>query len=90
MSINKPGWQVTGVINNIPPSLTETPPAYAKTRIVSRRTSVKEDLSRKQDAVDERDRGRAAELALREILGSVRAATYVSLQVHNKWREDIY
>ena len=81
MSINKPGWQVTGVINNIPPPLTETPPPYAKTRTVSRRTSVKEDLSRKQDAMEERDRGRAAELALREVLGSVRAAKYVITRV---------
>jgi hypothetical protein len=39
-----------------------------------RSSSLKEDFVRRQDALEERDRGRAAELALREVLESVKAA----------------
>ena len=43
--------------------------------------SVKEEISNKQNALEERDRARAAELALQEVLGSVKAATYVKHQL---------
>ena len=46
----------------------------AKRRNNVRNASWKEDFTRKQDAQEERDRGRAAELALKEVLESVRAA----------------
>lgn len=73
-TLNRPSWQATGVINNLPPVNREALSTYNKKRNPARRASVKEDLTRKQDALEERDRGQAAELALREVLGSVRAA----------------
>lgn len=76
-TLNRPSWQATGVINNLPPVNREASSSYSKKRTPARTASVKEDLTRKQDALEERDRGRAAELALREVLGSVRAAKYV-------------
>lgn len=76
-TLNRPSWQATGVINNLPPVNREALSTYNKKRNPARRASVKEDLTRKQDALEERDRGQAAELALREVLGSVRAAKYV-------------
>ena len=81
-TLNRPSWQATGVINNLPPVNREAlnreaVSTYNKKRNPARRVSVKEVVTSKQDALEERDRGRAAELALREVLGSVRAATYV-------------
>lgn len=76
-TVNRPNWQATRVINNLLPVNSEPSSTYNKKRNSARRVSVKEDLTRKQDALEERDRGRAAELALREVLGSVRAAKYV-------------
>lgn len=76
-TLNRPGWQAAGTINNLPHVNREALTTYNKKRNPARRASVKEDLTRKQDALEERDRGRAAELALREVLGSVRAAKYV-------------
>lgn len=77
--LNRANWQATGVINNIPPPSKETPLSYSKRRAVSRKASIKETLVRKQDALEEKDRGRAAELALLEVLESVRAAKYATL-----------
>ena len=36
--------------------------------------SLKEDLARKQELMEERDRGQAAELALKEVLERVKTA----------------
>ncbi|MCJ1223986.1 hypothetical protein MMC12_000629 [Toensbergia leucococca] len=75
MRLNEANWQVTGVINNLPPpSSAEVAPRYMKRRDSSRRMSLKNDLGSRHDALEERDRGRAAELALKEVLGSIRAA----------------
>ena len=73
LSLNRPNWQATGVINDLPPVIRD-PPSYSKPRNMMRRTSTKEEILKKQDALEERERGRAAELALREVLDSVKAA----------------
>ncbi len=69
-TFNKPNWHQTGVINDLPPLAREEAPSPNKRR----RTSVKDDLASRDDVLDERDRRRAAELALKEVLDSVRAA----------------
>lgn len=71
---NTANWQATGVINNLPPTPAEEQVAQFQRRTSSRRASIKEDLSRRQSSLEERDRGRAAELALKEVLESVKAA----------------
>ena len=73
VSLNRPSWQATGVINDLPPIIRESP-SYPKPRNAIRRTSTKEDIIRKQEALEDRERGRAAELALIEVLESVKAA----------------
>lgn len=76
--LNRANWQATGTINNLPPPNKEGSLPYNKRRSISRNTSVKEALVRKHDAREEKDRGRAAELALFEVLESVRAAKYAT------------
>lgn len=83
-----PGFEATGVLNNIPQRLSETPqtpeaepaPEPAKRpglqRQVSRQMLQKAQLDVKQRLTDTMDTARAAELALREVLGSWRAAKY--------------
>ena len=70
--LNKPTWQSTGVINDIPSMRDHTSPSRVQSP--SRRHSVKEEILHKQRILEERDRARAAELALKEVLDSVRAA----------------
>lgn len=76
MSMNKPDWTATGVINEIPPSYASGSSDHARTRSPPRKLSVKEEISRKHAALEERDRARAAEYALKEVLGQVKAAKY--------------
>ena len=76
---HKPCWTSTGVINDLPAEVRDGSPAPNNKKIASRRTSVKEELSRKEVALAERDRAHAAEYALREVLGSVKAAKYDSV-----------
>lgn len=73
---NTANWQATGVINDLPPTPREDQVAQFQRRTISRRASVKEDLTRRQTGLDERDRGQAAELALKEVLESLKAARY--------------
>ena len=75
VNFNRPSWQATGVINDLPPVIRESP-SYPKPRNTVRRASTKEEIARKQDALEEKERGRAAELALKEVLESVKAAKY--------------
>lgn len=77
LSQTKANWETTRAINDLPRVTREEPPTHIKPRNVSRKSSLKDDFFRKQSAMDERDRGRAAELALKEVLGSVKAAKYV-------------
>ena len=72
--LNRPNWQSTGVINDLPPVSREDDSQFG--RRTPRRMSVKEEISNKQNALEERDRARAAELALQEVLGTVKAAKY--------------
>lgn len=76
ISLNRPSWQATGVINDLPPVVRESP-SYPKPRNMIRRALTKGEILRKQDALEERERGRAAELALREVLESVKSAKSV-------------
>lgn len=70
--LNRPNWQSTGVINELPSLGDHTP--YPKIHSPSRKTSVKEDITQKRNLLEERDRARAAELALKEVLDNVKAA----------------
>ena len=70
--LNRLNWHATGVINDLPPISHEEEPPFS--RRPSRRVSVKEEIIHKQNALEERDRAQAAELALQEVLGSVKAA----------------
>ena len=73
---NQPNWHATGVINDLPPLSEDEPTNVPRRRPLSRSASIKEDLTRRQRAVDERDRGQAAELALKEVLENVKSAKY--------------
>lgn len=72
--LNKATWESTGVINDIP-AVSETV-AFVSRNSPSRRVSVKEEIMHKQNMIELRDRARAAELALEEVLGSIQAAKY--------------
>lgn len=71
---NQLNWQATGVINDLPPIPKDDQLSAARRRTPSRMGFIKEDLTRRQRNVEERDRGQAAELALKEVLESVRSA----------------
>lgn len=73
---NTAAWQATGVINDLPPTPREDQPAQFQRGTTPRRASVKAELAHRQVGLEERDRGRAAELALKEVLESVKAAKY--------------
>lgn len=75
-AFNQPNWTSTGVINDLPLAVEKGSAGHVKTRTAPRRVSVKEELSRKHIVLEERDRARAAEYALREVLGNVKAAKY--------------
>ena len=73
---NSASWHTTGVINDIPPTPRDGRPRYDSRRDQPRRIPLKAEVAERQKALEERDRGRAAELALREVLDSVKAAKY--------------
>lgn len=69
---NRPMWQATGVINDLPSASRGSP-----SRSLSRAegpVSNKLDIAMKEAAIEERDRALAVEYALKEVLGSLRAA----------------
>lgn len=86
---HKASWQATGVINDIP-AITQNGDSEKwdqetddrkpdrrtvdSRRTVSRQVLAKAALEQKQKMIDAMDNARAAELALREIIGSIRAA----------------
>lgn len=81
-----PRWEATGVINNIPPKgsadgepSTENAKRPAAGRTISKHMAQKAQFDSKQKLEDAMDTARAAELALREILGSWRSAKYAPL-----------
>jgi hypothetical protein len=67
--LNEPSWHITGVINNLPPRQT------SDTRVTSNHARLKSDLDQRQKLQDDLENGRAAELALKEILGKFRDTT---------------
>ncbi len=71
---NAANWQATRVINDLPPTPRQGPTHMDPRRDNSRRASVKNDFVRRQTMMEDADAGRAAELALRELLGNLRAA----------------
>ena len=75
-SINQANWTTTGVINGLTPEIENASPTSNHGRTAPRKVSIKEEIHRKEVALDERDRARAAECALREVLSSVKAAKY--------------
>jgi len=66
------GWEATGVINDIPTATRDT--RYDIRRDQLHRPSTKNDVAQRKKQLEERDRGRAAELALKEVLDSIKAA----------------
>ena len=71
--MNAANWQATGVINGLPP-ISRDPTSHLSTRADGPKTTTKLDIAMKEAAVAERDRAHAVDLALREIIGTVRAA----------------
>jgi hypothetical protein len=97
--LNSASWQATGVINNIPrlapngePGKWDdgdgTAPRHNIRRTVSKQMLAKSTFDHKAKLTEALDNARAAELALREVLGSVRAATYVSI-THQPFKENL-
>jgi hypothetical protein len=86
--INKPSWESTGVMNNIPPLRNGDSRSWdgedrdtgrrieGRNRPVSKQMLAKTTFEQKQKMIDALDNARAAELALRELMGSFRAAKY--------------
>ncbi|KAI9727055.1 MAG: hypothetical protein M1834_008523 [Cirrosporium novae-zelandiae] len=73
--LNQANWQATGVINGLPGTMVQRPlPNIAPKTAQARRTSMKTDFMRRQENDDEVDTGRAIELALKELLGNIKAA----------------
>ena len=84
--INKGTWESTGVMNNIPvPRSSDSRSwdgedrdvarrAEPRSRSVSKQMLAKTTFEQKQKMIDALDNAKAAELALRELLGSIRAA----------------
>ncbi|KAL8723510.1 MAG: hypothetical protein Q9225_000243 [Loekoesia sp. 1 TL-2023] len=69
---NCASWQATGVINGLP-SVSRRSPSRSLSRTNGPK-STKLDIAMKEAAIEERDRALAVELALKEVLGSFRAA----------------
>jgi hypothetical protein len=82
--VNVPSWQSTGVINNIPPRAPPRPNVDAsatgqaqRVQEMRRDTASGQPMQRPGDAQKAQEQaeiGRAAEMALREVLGSLQAA----------------
>ena len=72
--LNTATWQATGVINDLPPTPRQNAAQMDLRRDNSRRASVKNEFARRQNLLDDAETGRAVDLALREVLGSLKAA----------------
>lgn len=78
--LNKASWQSTGVINNLPQVPKGDTENHLNGPTLGPRSSIKQDLVRKHEIREIIDQGRAAELALKEVLESVKAAKYALVQ----------
>ena len=77
--INRANWTATGVINDLPPTPSQNGGIrYDIRREQPRRIPNKVAILQRQKTVEERDQARAAQLALREVLDSLKAATQVT------------
>lgn len=68
---NRPGWESTGVMNDLPPRLEAKP---QERREPSKHHLQKVDLEQRNKIAEELETGKAAQLALQEVLGSVQDA----------------
>lgn len=75
-TLNGLNWQATGVINNLPPRNTVSSMPEPRRRVSSRHEQQKTEFEQRQKMSDEWENLKAAELALKEVLGSVRDARY--------------
>lgn len=73
--MNRAGWQATGVINGLD-TISRASPSRLLSRAESSK-STKVDITMKEVAIAERDRALAVELALKDVLGNIRAARWV-------------
>lgn len=69
---NRAAWQATGVINGLPPVSGRSPSRSMS--LTEGPRSNKLDIARKEAAIEQRDQALAVEFALKEVLGSFRAA----------------
>jgi hypothetical protein len=81
ISLNAPNWQSTGVINGLPGSSTASPALDSNISRNGRRNyssvetaAAKDILGLRGDLGSEKDTARALELALREVLDTIKAA----------------
>jgi hypothetical protein len=85
MVLNKATWEATGVMNNIPAVRNSDSRSWdgedrdgrrpdGRNRSVSKQVLAKTTFDQKQKMMEALDNAKAAELALRELLGSIRAA----------------
>lgn len=72
--VNQANWQATGVINDLPSVSPKDPSIWATSRALTGKGQAREDVSRRQGMITAADEARAAELALKEVLESVKAA----------------
>ena len=75
--MNHANWQATGVINEVDTTPRTKHGGWETRRTASSKGQVKEGINRKREYLDAMDEARAAELALKEVLESVRAAKCV-------------
>lgn len=89
--LNMANWQATGVINNLPPRMSDGTatnnskytPRFAPTIAQVQAMGLRKDGGDKSEQdmwtrmAEERDAGKAADLALRDVLGSLEAARCV-------------
>ncbi|KAI9712710.1 MAG: hypothetical protein M1820_001331 [Bogoriella megaspora] len=73
--LNELNWQATGVINGLPGRGSAPTPSLARDPSTGHHQQLKADYEMRRKALEERENGRAAELALQEVLGSINAAT---------------
>ncbi|KAF2239496.1 hypothetical protein EV356DRAFT_528095 [Viridothelium virens] len=77
IKINEASWQVTGVINGLPSRGNVASPGLAREASMGRHQQLKADYEQRQRSIEEKEQARAAELALQEVLSSIKAATSV-------------
>ncbi|KAF2398890.1 hypothetical protein EJ06DRAFT_94072 [Trichodelitschia bisporula] len=74
-AINRPSWTVTGVMNDLPPRAPVKIVPAEQGAEASRHLQLKAGLDQRQKLAQELDNGKAAALALREVVSSLREAS---------------